>query len=204
MARPLFVFAHGAGAPAASAWMQRWKGYLEELGSVTTFDYPYMGAGKRRPDSLPTLIEAHRQAIAEATRGRRAPLVLIGKSMGSRVGCHVAAAGDATSDRVAAVVCLGYPLKGMGKTQKLRDEVLLELRKPILFVQGTRDSLCPPELLAKVRKKMRAKSELMLVDGGSHSLEVGKRQLALTGEKQEDVDRRVLGAIHRFLDDVLD
>jgi hypothetical protein len=184
--------------------MQRWKGYLEELGSVTTFDYPYMREGKRRPDPLPKLIEAHREAIIEAMRGRRSPLVLIGKSMGSRVGCHVAAASDAVAERVRAVVCLGYPLKGMGKTQKLRDEVLLALTKPVLFVQGTRDNLCPPELLTKVRKKMHTRNELLLVEGGSHSLEVGKRQLALIGEKQEDVDRRGLSAIQGFLDDVLD
>ena len=183
--------------------MQRWKGYLEELGQVETFDYPYMAAGKRRPDPLPALMLAHQQAITEATRGKRSPLVLIGKSMGSRVGCHVASAQDAIAERVRAVICLGYPLKGMGKTQKLRDEVLLALDKPILFVQGSRDSLCPPELLAKVRKKMRTRNELYMIEGGSHSLEVGKRQLALQGESQEDVDREALGAIHRFLDEVL-
>ena len=46
--------------------MQRWKNYLEEIGDVETFDYPYMLEGRKRPDRLPQLIAAQRQALAEA------------------------------------------------------------------------------------------------------------------------------------------
>ena len=56
--------------------------------------------------------------------------VLIGKSMGSRIGCHVAAEDPNIAD---AVVCLGYPLVGMNG--KLRDEVLKQLRVPTLLCQ---------------------------------------------------------------------
>ena len=38
--RPLLLFAHGAGAPSTSAWMQRWATLLGELGHVAPFDYP--------------------------------------------------------------------------------------------------------------------------------------------------------------------
>ena len=69
--------------------------------------------------------------------------------MGGRVGCHVALV-----DPVQAVICFGYPLCGAGDRTKLRDQVLLELKVPILFVQGTRDPLCPLELLEDVRKRM--------------------------------------------------
>src|ERR1051325_9407802 len=90
--RPFFLFAHGAGAPSSSAWMVAWRDRLATLGDVVTFDYPYMRAGRKAPDKLPALIAAHRAVLAEARARARAndPLFLIGKSMGGRVGCHVA------------------------------------------------------------------------------------------------------------------
>jgi len=84
----------------------------------------------------------------------------------------------------------------MGDRRKLRDEVLLALRTPILFVQGTRDTLCPLDLLENVRSRMTAPNTLHLVEGGDHSLTVRKKELG--DETQEDVDRRILKAIDRF------
>src|SRR6476620_11837392 len=87
--RPAFLFAPGAGAAISHCWMQHWTALLGEVGPVHPFDYPYMKEGGRRPDPLPKLIVAHREALA-AIRGSGVPsIVLIGKSMGSRVGCHV-------------------------------------------------------------------------------------------------------------------
>jgi uncharacterized protein len=196
--KPSIVFAHGAGAPSASGWMQAWRRRLETLGPVTAFDYPYMTRKSRRPDPLPTLVAAHRGAIDRALTTEPGPLVLAGKSMGSRVGCHVAAEGDA---RVRALVCFGYPLKGM--SGKLRDQVLIALATPILFVQGTRDNLCPLDLLDATRRQMTAKSELHLVEGGDHSLAVTKTALKKAGETQDDVDDRIFAAVEHFVTDVL-
>jgi predicted alpha/beta-hydrolase family hydrolase len=179
--------------------MTTWAERLGELGDVTTFDYPYMSAGKKRPDRMPVLLESHRAAIANAHG--RAPLVLAGKSMGARVGCHVAAQDDEIGRGVAAVVCFGYPLRG--QSGKLRDEVLLELRAPILFLQGTRDALCPLELLEQVRPRMRAQSVLEVVEGGDHSLQVTKTKLAQAKETQADVDGRILRAVRGFLEGAL-
>src|SRR5262245_31365554 len=141
MERPIILFAHGAGAPSASAWMQGWARRLETLGDVVCFDYPYMKAGRKTPDRLPALIEAHRLALAEARAGHGGrPVVLAGKSMGGRVGCHLAGElGEA--DAAAAVVCFGYPLRS-GSTGAMRDQVLISLKTPTLFLQGTRDPLC--------------------------------------------------------------
>ena len=192
MSRPLFLFAPGAGAPSSHPWMQHWKQRLSTIGDVEAFDYDYMREGRRRPDPLPQLIAAHRQALAETRRGRAA--ILIGKSMGGRIGCHVS-----LEEKVEGVVCLGYPLCGGGDPTKLRDKVLRALETPVLFVQGTRDSLCPLDLLERVRAEMKATTFLHIVEGGDHSLQVAKRQLAAAGETQEKVDQRILETIAKFL-----
>jgi len=191
----LFLFAPGAGAPSSHPWIQRWKDRLGELGTVETFDYPYMLARRKRPDALPQLIAAHREALCKAReRFQPASIILIGKSMGGRVGCHVS-----LEEKVDAVVCLGYPLCAMGDRTKLRDEVLRALKTPILFVQGTRDSLCPLDLLEQVRGEMKASNFQHIVEGGDHSLIIPKRQLLAHRQTQEDVDLAIVQAIEEFL-----
>jgi len=191
--RPCFLFAHGAGAPSSSAWMRAWRKRLGTLGDVVAFDYPYMRAGRKTPDRLPALIDAHGAALAKVRAGAKGPVFLIGKSMGGRVGCHLA-----LEEKVAGVICLGYPLRS-GATGALRDEVLLALRVPILFVQGSRDSLCALDDLADVRARMTAPSTLLVVEGGNHSLEVSAAQRKATGDTQVDSDARVRDAIRKFV-----
>jgi hypothetical protein len=176
--------------------MEAWAAHLSALGEVSRFDYPYVRAGRRSPDRLPALVRAHREALQAARASSPGPAVLVGKSMGSRIGCHLS-----LETEVAALVCLGYPLRGA--RGDLRDEVLLALRTPVLFVQGTRDKLCPLEELEAVRARMRARSTLLVVEGGDHSLEVGVRLLRQRGETQREVDARVLAGIGIFLADCL-
>lgn len=192
--QPLLLFAPGAGAPSTHSWMRRWTDLLSGIGVVRTFDYAYMLEGRKRPDRLAELIATHRAALRQARESHPGSAVLVGKSMGARIGCHVS-----LEERVAACVCFGYPLCGGGDPAKLRDEVLRELRRPILFIQGTRDPLCPLDLLEQVRARMVAPNELFVVQGGDHSLAVAKKQLTAAGESQEAVDRRILATVRNFI-----
>ena len=196
MSRRLILFAPGAGAPSSHPWIQNWKRRLSEIGEVETFDYDYMRAGRKRPDPLPQLIAAHRKALEAGARETSTGLrsFLIGKSMGGRIGCHVS-----LEEKVDGLVCLGYPLCAMGDRTKLRDQVLCALTAPIVFVQGTRDALCPLDLLERVRGEMKAPNFLHVVEGGDHSLRVPKRQLQATGETQEQIDQRIFQAISKFV-----
>src|SRR5205809_2164123 len=194
--KPLILFAPGAGAPSSHPWMQKWKVRLSEIGNVETFDYDYMRESRKRPDPLPRLVATHRKALSQARERHPAgSTILIGKSMGGRIGCHVS-----LTEKVDGLICLGYPLCAMGNRAKLRDEVLRALTTPILFVQGTRDSLCPLDLLERVRTEMKTPNFLHVVEGGDHSLRAPKRQLQGTGETQEDVDQQILKAITGFVD----
>jgi predicted alpha/beta-hydrolase family hydrolase len=195
MARPWFLFAHGAGAPSSSTWMRRWRDHLGALGEVVTFDYPYMQARRKMPDRMPALVAAHREALVKArAEAKGAPVFLAGKSMGSRVGCHLS-----LEEPVDGLVCIGYPLVS-GSSGALRDEVLVALRTPILFVQGTHDSLCPIRKLEDVRSRMTAPSWLYTVQDANHSLELPS--VKHTPALQKDVEISALEAIRRFVEDV--
>jgi predicted alpha/beta-hydrolase family hydrolase len=173
--------------------MQGFHKRLAALGPTESFDYAYQREGRRAPDRQPVLVATHRQEF-ERIAAAHPRVVLAGKSMGSRIGCHVAA--ELQSEGPAALVCFGYPL--VGQNGAVRDLVLLELRTPILFVQGTRDALCPLERLAEVRSRMLAESELHVVDEGDHSLLVTRSRLKRLAITQADIDAEVMRAVATF------
>lgn len=174
--------------------MKRYAQHLTKFGMVRSFDYPYMKLGKKRPDPAPKLIEAHREEL-EAGKKRWGPhVVLAGKSMGGRIGCHVALEED-----VLGVLCLGYPLKSMGKSAALRDQVLFDLTVPACFIQGTRDSLCPLDLMEATLKKRVGRSILHVVESGNHSLEPTKTYLKEAGITQGEQEAQTCLAIEKFL-----
>lgn len=175
--------------------MQAFRSRLERLGRVVAFDYAYQVAGRRTPDRLPALVAAHRAAFESLAAEHGGPIVLIGKSMGGRIGCHLA--NELASDRIRALVCLGYPL--IGQNGSVRDDVLLALEKPILFVQGSNDEMCPLDRLDELRSRMHARSEKYVVNGGDHSLLVTKANLKRNGTTQEEIDERIVTRIADFV-----
>ncbi|KAF4353186.1 hypothetical protein F8388_014654 [Cannabis sativa] len=196
---PVIVFAHGAGAPSTSDWMIRWKymlGKALHAVEVVTFDYPYMSGGKRRaPPKAEKLVDFHSDIVKETVAKYPGhPLILAGKSMGSRVSCMVACKEDISA---SAIICLGYPLKGIGGA--VRDEILLQLNVPIMFVQGSKDALCPLEKLESTRKKMKSLSDLHVIDGGDHSFKIGKKHLQTNESTQDGAEDQALKAIADFL-----
>lgn len=174
--------------------MQTFGEGLGAMGSVTFLDYPYQLEGRRAPDRLPVLVAAHQAALVRARLDYSGPIVLAGKSMGGRVGCHVALE---ASPKPNALVCFGYPL--VGQNGAVRDKVLLELETPILFVQGTRDSLCPLDRLESVRSRMRVPNELFVIEGGDHSLKATRAALEAKGCTQEALNADILACARAFL-----
>jgi predicted alpha/beta-hydrolase family hydrolase len=134
-----FLFAHGAGAPMDSPFMQRVAQGVAASGvRVIRFEFPYMQRRRETgkggaPDPPRVLMQSFSDAIDEA--GGSSELVIGGKSMGGRIASMVA--DDA---KVRGVVCLGYPFHPPGKLEKTRTSHLEILRTPTLILQGTRDS----------------------------------------------------------------
>ena len=143
------IFAHGAGADMSHEFMEQMTRLLNgKKINVLRFNFPFMDkrqeTGKRYPpDRMPKLLECYQELIAQYCRegdNQRLPLFIGGKSMGSRVAATLAAE-EAYQKVISGVFCFGYPFHPAKKPEKLRLEPLQQTGKPILIVQGERDTL---------------------------------------------------------------
>lgn len=200
--RPLFVFAHGAGAAMTSDWMQHVAAGLQSRGiTVVRFHFPYMERavreGKRLPpDAKPRLLQTCRSIFDEVrswlpTRRRTTPPIVVGgKSMGGRMMSILLAADDAIP--AAAAVYLGYPLHPPGRPSSLRVDHLADVAVPQLFVSGTRDTLGRSDLLEQAVGALGRRATLHFVDGGDHSLSHGRKEPLRGSEVWLDVVSRFI------------
>src|SRR5215467_4812177 len=116
-----------------------------------TFNFDYMDAKRRVPDSQPRL-QARYRAVATDIIANYHPkrLIIGGKSMGGRVASYIA--GDIS--QVNGLVFLGYPLHPPGKSDQLRDQHLYALKIPMLFISGTKDTFAERNLLDDVVRRI--------------------------------------------------
>lgn len=164
------LLAHGAGAGHDSPLLAALAAELaRERFELLAFHYPYMARmrreGRRRPpDPMPRLELAHERALEELGRLRPARALLVGKSMGGRVGSVIAAKGA----RAAGLVLVGYPLHPAGKPERERSEHFRALVQPALFLSGTRDALCELPLLERALKTYGGVARLERLEGADH------------------------------------
>lgn len=190
-----YIFAHGAGAGMTHAFMANVAAGLRERGVATLrYQFPYMDKGTRRPDAPPLAHATVRAAVAEAAR-LCADLVLLagGKSFGGRMTSQAQALQPLAG--VKGLVFFGFPLHRAGKPSVDRAKHLSDVNLPMLFLQGTRDKLAEPALLAGVVKTLTPKATLHEIDGADHSLHVP----AKSGRRDADVLDEVLDALVRWL-----
>jgi predicted alpha/beta-hydrolase family hydrolase len=164
------VLAHGAGAGQKSAWMvQAARAFSERGISTFTFDFPYMSSGRKVPDKSPVLEASWREALEEALpKAIGVPMFIGGKSMGGRIATHIAAQGVRN---VSGLVLLGYPLHPPGQPQKRRDAHLADIKIPMLFVQGSKDTFGNESEMTALLPSLK-KAKLHIVPGGDHSFKV--------------------------------
>ncbi len=187
------VLGHGAGANQLSGFMQLFARGLAQRGlDAMTFNFIYTEKGKGVPDPKPKLEACFRAVIQAALKHKSLKgnkLVIGGKSMGGRIASQVAAAacseGNPMAKEIAGLVFLGYPLHPPGNPTKLRVEHLPEIKMPMLFVQGTRDSLGTTDELRPIIKKIRLPAEIFVIEGGDHSFKAPKK-FGLTQEEIYD------------------
>lgn len=171
----LLVLAHGAGAGMRHPFMETVARELGEQGVATLrYQFPYLEAGKKRPDRPPVAMDAVRAAVQTALGWcPDLPCFAGGKSFGGRMTSQAAAEGMLPG--VAGLVFFGFPLHAPNRPGIARAEHLARVGVPLLFLQGSRDAFADLGLLRPVLADLPGTPELHVISDADHSFKVPKR-----------------------------
>jgi hypothetical protein len=180
LARPansrwLLVLGHGAGAGMRHHFLETLTGALAQVGVATLrYEFPYMERGRKRPD-VPPVLEATVRAAAAAggLLAEGLPLLAGGKSMGGRMTSRAHASRPLHG--VVGLVFFGFPLHPVGEQGIERAEHLAGIHQPMLFLQGTRDRLADPTLLAGVLRGLGDRATLEELRDADHDFHMPAR-----------------------------
>ena len=194
--RALYVLAHGAGADMRHAFMhliaQRLAG---ERIATLRYQFPYTERGRRRIDPEPLLLDTVRAAVATGRDvAGELPLVAGGKSMGGRMTSRAFAAEPLAG--VRGLAFLGFPLHPSGRPGITRAEHLAHVTVPLLFLQGTRDTLADLGLLGPVLAGLGDRATLRVIEHADHGFHVQKR----SGRTDDDVQAELARAIVEWIE----
>jgi uncharacterized protein len=151
-ARACYLLAHGAGAGMEHPFMAAVAAKLAKRRVATLrYQFPYMERRSRRPDPPQIAQAAVRAAAAAALKlVPTLPLVAGGKSFGGRMTSQAQA--KAPLENVRGLAFLGFPLHAAGRPSHDRAEHLFDVKIPMLFLQGTRDTLAHSRNFAQFAK----------------------------------------------------
>jgi uncharacterized protein len=169
----IFTLAHGAGAGMDHSFMETLADALSKAGIATLrFNFPFAEHKKFRPDSPAIAHLTIEAAIKKAHElNPKLPLFASGKSFGGRMSSQYLAAHP--DSPVKGIVFYGFPLHPSGKPSTERAGHLKELKIPMLFLQGSKDTLATWALIETVCKSLR-KATLVELEGADHSFKAGK------------------------------
>ncbi len=171
----VLIIAHGAGHDMDSIFMsQLHEGIAKHNILTVKFNFPYMEQGLKAPNTPHVLEETWQQVInkvIEETGVKRKQIFLSGKSMGGRYATILAS----KEDLYAGIILFGYPLHAPGKPDKPRFNHLKVIHEPMLFFQGTRDSLCQLKIFTPLLELLSPKPVLHIIEGADHSFKLLKR-----------------------------
>jgi uncharacterized protein len=194
-AEACYVFAHGAGAGMNHPFMAAVAGGLAERRVATLrFQFPYMEQASRRPDP-PNVAQAAVRAAVQlaAKRLPDVPLFAGGKSYGGRMTSQAQAAEPLP--HVGGLIFVGFPLHPAGKPSIERASHLTNVQLPMLFLQGTRDTLADLDLIRETAARLGERATLHVVDGGDHSFHV----LVRSGRSNEQVREELVDTMVRWM-----
>ena len=160
---------------------------------VVTFNFLYTEQRRRMPDKAPLLEACYRSVIdriRDEVPAARQSLFIGGKSMGGRIATQVAAT-DADLP-LSGLVLLGYPLHPPGRPGQRRDAHLPLVRRPMLFLQGSRDTFGGSEELDPIVRTLTPPSTLHVVESGDHSFKVSQRDRARQAAVYDDLQRTIV------------
>jgi len=183
----LMVLAHGAGAGMGHPFLESLSRELCATGIATLrYQFPYMENRRRAPDSPKVLTATVRAAVAKSAElCPGVPLLAGGKSMGGRM--TSTAASEAGLASVRGIVFFGFPLHPPNRPGTQRAEHLKKITVPMLFLQGTRDTLADLKLLRPICADLGVRATLQVIETADHSFHV----LKSSGRSDGDVLREL-------------
>ncbi|WP_253906603.1 alpha/beta fold hydrolase [Chitinophaga sp. SYP-B3965] len=188
----IMTLAHGAGAGMDHSFMETLADALAKVGIATLrFNFPFAENKKGRPD---TPAVAHATIAAAIKKARelnpKLPLFVSGKSFGGRMSSQYLAANPDSA--VSGIIFYGFPLHPSGKPSIERADHLKELKIPMLFLQGAKDTLATWELIEAVTGSLK-KATLVKFDGADHSFKAGKKDVMslLVDETKKWIEKKL-------------
>ena len=197
--RACYVLAHGAGAGMKHRFLGAVAAELSQRGIATLrYQFPYMERGAKRPDPPHIAHAAVRAAVAAASHALPGvALIAGGKSFGGRMTSQAQA--KAPLAGVRGLAFLGFPLHPAGKPSQDRAAHLFDVHIPMLFLQGTRDTLAQLDQLEPVCNALGARATLQLFADADHSFHVPAR----SGRSDAQVLGEALDALAAWIDRVI-
>jgi hypothetical protein len=197
-AKRCLVLAHGAGAGMGHPFMAALAHDLEAIGIATLrFQFPYIEIRGKRPDP-PALCHATiRAAVAAAHELEPSlPLLAGGKSFGGRMTSQAQA--EIPLPHVGGLVFFGFPLHPAKQPSIDRGAHLSRVKIPMLFLQGTRDTLAELPLIEPLVERLGKLATLTLLEAADHSFHVPAR----SGRTDVQVRSEMLGSLATWADTV--
>jgi uncharacterized protein len=196
-ARACYVLAHGAGAGMDHPFMSAAARELAAHGIATLrYQFPYMERRVRRPDPPPLCHQTVRAAVAQAAHlAPGLPLIAGGRSFGGRMTSQAQA--FAALPGVRGLAFLGFPLHPAGRPSDARARHLAQVEVPMLFIQGTRDSLAERALIEATAAGLRAPVTVHWVEEADHSFHVPARS---SGRRDAEVRMGLLEVLAAWVD----
>ena len=187
-----FIYAPGAGSNLKDPFGIHLASVLPMQGIETwRFQFPYMEAGRKRPDA-PALLQKTWRAVLETVALTFAGRVVIGgRSMGGRIASLVVADGAP----VAGLVLFAYPLIPPGPAGKPRTEHLASISVPTLFCSGSRDSFGTTEQIEEAARLVSG-ANVHILEGADHGFAV----LKASGRSRDEIWQEATRALLSFLE----
>lgn len=104
---------------------------------------------------------------------------------------------------VNAVICIGFPFATVEGKRGTPDDMLMDLRCPVMFIIGQNATLVRPDDLEDLREKMMVETSLVIVGTADDYLRISTSKKMLEGITQSMVDRCILDEIGDFIGSIL-
>ena len=192
----LFVFGHGSGSTINIPLLAALSEALGHLRIASLrFEYPYSS----NPDFIPfsdmpvdddeTLIATMRAALEFGLQNYPELKALVG---GHSMSAFIATYADADVPLPAAgLISLGYPRKG----DPVQSQHLQNTSTPMLFVQGTHDTLGTRSEIEEMTRPLGDQATLKWIENATHAFSVEGRELS-------QVAIEIAQAVRQFADQI--